>query len=77
MNENAKKIWITGASSGIGRALAVKFAKEGWQVAASARRENLLKDLSSKQKRNYTKQDKEASNKRSTYLSVNIILLTK
>ena len=45
MNENAKKIWITGASSGIGKALAIKFAKEGWQVAASARRENLLKDL--------------------------------
>ena len=45
MNENAKKIWITGASSGIGRALAIKFAKEGWQVAASARRENLLQDL--------------------------------
>ena len=40
-----KKIWITGASSGIGRELAIKFAKEGWQVAASARRENLLKDL--------------------------------
>ena len=41
-----KKIWITGASSGIGKALALKFASEGWQVAASARRENLLKDLS-------------------------------
>ena len=40
-----KKIWITGASSGIGKALAIKFASEGWQVAASARRENLLKDL--------------------------------
>ena len=40
-----KKIWITGASSGIGRALAIKFSNEGWQVAASARRENLLKDL--------------------------------
>ena len=40
-----KKIWITGATSGIGKALAIKFAKEGWQVAASARRENLLKDL--------------------------------
>ena len=40
-----KKIWITGASSGIGKALAIKFSKEGWQVAASARRENLLKDL--------------------------------
>ena len=42
----SKNIWITGASSGIGRALAIKFANEGWQVAASARRENLLKDLS-------------------------------
>ena len=41
----SKNIWITGASSGIGRALALKFAKQGWQVAASARRENLLKDL--------------------------------
>ena len=40
-----KKLWITGASSGIGRALAIKFAKEGWQVAASARRENLLNEL--------------------------------
>ena len=41
----SKKIWITGASSGIGKALAIKFAKEGWQVAASARRENLLNEL--------------------------------
>ena len=40
-----KKIWITGASSGIGKELALKFSKEGWQVAASARRENLLEDL--------------------------------
>ena len=40
-----RKIWITGASSGIGKALAIKFAKEGWQVAASARRESLLKEL--------------------------------
>ena len=41
-----KVIWITGASSGIGKALALKFAKEGWQVAASARRENLLNEIS-------------------------------
>ena len=40
-----KKIWITGASSGIGKALAKKFASEEWQVAVSARRENLLQDL--------------------------------
>ena len=41
-----KKIWITGASSGIGKALALKFAKEDWQVAASARREQLLNEIS-------------------------------
>ena len=43
--EEKKVIWITGASSGIGKALSIKFANEGWQVAASARRENLLKEL--------------------------------
>ena len=41
-----KKIWITGASSGIGKALSLKFAKEGWLVAASARRESLLNKIS-------------------------------
>tara|TARA_B100001758_G_scaffold74535_1_gene62915 strand:- start:606 stop:1367 length:762 start_codon:yes stop_codon:yes gene_type:complete len=43
--EDKKVIWITGASTGIGKALAIKFAEKGWIVAASARRENLLKDL--------------------------------
>jgi short-subunit dehydrogenase len=42
---NKKIIWITGASTGIGKALAIKFAKNGWVVAASARREKLLKKL--------------------------------
>jgi len=36
-----KVIWITGASSGIGKALALKFANENWNVAISARRENI------------------------------------
>ena len=45
MLENQKKIWITGASSGIGKALALKFAKENWQVAISARRKKLLDEL--------------------------------
>ena len=43
--EEKKVIWITGASSGIGKALAIKFAENGWVVAASARRENLLNEL--------------------------------
>tara|TARA_B110000211_G_scaffold229169_1_gene286519 strand:- start:713 stop:1465 length:753 start_codon:yes stop_codon:yes gene_type:complete len=44
--ENQKKIWITGASSGIGKALAEKFAAEGWKVAASARRKEILDEMS-------------------------------
>ena len=44
MNEK-KVIWITGASSGIGKALAIKFAENDWLVAVSARRENLLNEL--------------------------------
>jgi short-subunit dehydrogenase len=43
--EEKKIIWITGASSGIGKAVAIKFAENGWIVAASARRENLLYEL--------------------------------
>ena len=42
---NKKTIWITGGSTGIGKALALKFANEGWKVAISARRENLLKEI--------------------------------
>jgi len=52
--EDKKVIWITGASSGIGRALALKFANEGWVVAASARRENLLQELSKVNKNIYS-----------------------
>ena len=44
MNDK-KVIWVTGASSGIGKALSIKFAQEGWIVAASARREGLLQEL--------------------------------
>ena len=42
---NDKTIWITGASTGIGKALALKFAKNKWNVAISARRESLLREL--------------------------------
>ena len=45
MSENQKKVWVTGASSGIGKAVAEKFAKENWKVAISARREVLLNEM--------------------------------
>ena len=39
-----KTVWITGASYGLGKSLALHMAGEGWQVAASARtEEDLLK----------------------------------
>ncbi len=37
--------WITGASSGIGRAIALRMARDGHTVAVSARREDALKAL--------------------------------
>jgi len=40
-----KIAWITGASSGIGRAVALRLADEGWQVAASARSTGKLAEL--------------------------------
>ena len=43
---NKKTIWITGGSTGIGRALAIKFGNKGWNVAVSARRAELLNELS-------------------------------
>tara|TARA_B100001094_G_scaffold243002_1_gene239058 strand:- start:105 stop:866 length:762 start_codon:yes stop_codon:yes gene_type:complete len=52
--KDKKVIWITGASSGIGRALALKFAREGWIVAASARRESLLKNLNDENQNIYS-----------------------
>ena len=49
MSENQKKIWITGASSGIGKAVAEKFALEGWKVAVSARRKEVLDEMTKAQ----------------------------
>lgn len=45
MSGTKQTVWITGASSGIGRALALRMAKGGYRVAASARREAELKAL--------------------------------
>jgi len=49
MSKIQKKIWITGASSGIGKALALKFSNEGWKVAVSARRVALLEELAKRE----------------------------
>ena len=48
MSNDQKKVWVTGASSGIGKAVAEKFAKENWKVAISARREELLNEIAKK-----------------------------
>ncbi len=40
-----KRIVIIGASSGIGRRIAVDFAKMGWKVAIAARREDKLQEV--------------------------------
>ena len=49
MSKNQKKVWITGASSGIGKAVAEKFASEGWKVAVSARTKAVLEQMSNNQ----------------------------
>lgn len=41
-DSNARVVAITGASSGIGRASAIRFAKEGWRVGLIARSEEGL-----------------------------------
>lgn len=40
-----KVVWITGASTGIGREIALQLANSGVKVAASSRSENKLRDL--------------------------------
>ena len=45
MKEYPRRVIVTGASSGIGKATAIRFAQEGWNVCLVARRENLLQEI--------------------------------
>lgn len=38
-------VWVTGASSGIGKSLALLYSSKGYKVVTTARRETLLKEL--------------------------------
>lgn len=51
MSKDKKGIWITGASSGIGRAAAIEFAKVGTEVFVSARRATELERLNKELKK--------------------------
>ena len=73
MFENQNKVWITGASSGIGRALAIKFSNNGWQVAISARRKELLDKLS-KENTNISSFPLDVTNRESCFLTFEEII---
>lgn len=45
MNFTGKTLWITGASSGIGRAVAIEFSKNKCHLILSGRKEEALKDV--------------------------------
>ncbi len=45
-NQKKRTALITGASSGIGKAFAQQFAKEGWNIVITARRQDLLNTVS-------------------------------
>lgn len=44
-NWKNKNVWLVGASSGIGRALALKLLSQGAKVTVSSRKENLLNEI--------------------------------
>ena len=44
-NTNENVVWITGASSGIGKAMAFEWARLGYKVVLSARRKELLEEI--------------------------------
>jgi short-subunit dehydrogenase len=44
-NTNENVVWITGASSGIGKAMAFEWARLGYKLVLSARRKELLEEI--------------------------------
>jgi len=44
-NRNENVVWITGASAGIGKAMAFEWARLGYKVVLSARRKELLEEI--------------------------------
>lgn len=48
-----RTILITGATSGFGRAIAIRFAREGYNVCITGRREERLKELQAELERDY------------------------
>jgi NAD(P)-dependent dehydrogenase (short-subunit alcohol dehydrogenase family) len=47
MEQTFKRVIVTGASSGIGKSTALRFAQEGWDVCLVARRAQLLEEIRS------------------------------
>ena len=46
-NNTAQSVFITGASSGLGRQMAIEFARRGYRLALTARRLDVLQALQS------------------------------
>ena len=53
---NDKTVLITGASAGIGKAFAIKFAQEGWNIVITARRQKQLEALADQLREEYKDQ---------------------
>jgi short-subunit dehydrogenase len=54
-SDGTRIVWITGAGKGIGRALAKRYAEDGWLVAVSARTEDDLITLAEQARQNRVK----------------------
>jgi len=52
--DTAKSVFITGASSGLGRQMAIEFSRRGYRLALTARRLDVLKKLQAELEKNGT-----------------------